>query len=115
MQTQSVPYLAHSHSLHRETFHSKKEEKLSRFAVAQRRQNQSETGVAGYPGITGRIKMESVAGYYRNRWPDVPEYANGAKKGGKMRDVLANSMSPADISKSQNLARECVRKNYKAC
>jgi len=29
-------------------------------------------GVAGCPGIPGRIKSESVAGCYRNRWPDRP-------------------------------------------
>ena len=29
-------------------------------------------GVAGCPGITGRIKSVRVAGYYRYRWPDHP-------------------------------------------
>jgi hypothetical protein len=29
-------------------------------------------GVAGCPGIPGRIKSVWVAGYYRYRWPDHP-------------------------------------------
>ena len=31
------------------------------------------------------------------------------------RDTLAEKMTPADISKAQQLARECVAKNYKYC
>ena len=30
------------------------------------------TGGAEYPGITGRMKLDWVAGYFRNRWPDDP-------------------------------------------
>jgi len=33
----------------------------------------------------------------------------------KNRDLVAKRMTEADISKAQNLARECVRKNYKDC
>ena len=33
----------------------------------------------------------------------------------KNRDIVAKRMTPADISTAQNLARECVRKNYKGC
>jgi hypothetical protein len=29
-------------------------------------------GVAEYPGITGRMILDWVAGYFRNRWPDDP-------------------------------------------
>lgn len=28
--------------------------------------------MAEYPGITGRIKLDWVAGYFWNRWPDDP-------------------------------------------
>ena len=35
-----------------------------------------------------------------------------AKKG---RDSIVQRMTPADISKAQQLARECVAKNYKGC
>jgi hypothetical protein len=33
----------------------------------------------------------------------------------EFRDKVAEGMTPADISKAQQLARECVAKNYKDC
>jgi uncharacterized protein len=33
----------------------------------------------------------------------------------KGRDIVANLMTPADISAAQKLARECAAKNYKGC
>ena len=39
----------------------------------------------------------------------------GNKKAAKNRDLAAKSMTPADISKAHDLARECVRKKYKGC
>ena len=41
--------------------------------------------------------------------------SNGNKGGNKLRDFVAKKMTPADISKAQDLARECVRKKYKGC
>ncbi len=40
---------------------------------------------------------------------------NGNKLGAKLRDDFEKKMTPADISTAQKLARECVRKKYKAC
>ncbi len=31
------------------------------------------------------------------------------------KDILVKEMTPQDISKAQDLARECVKKNYKGC
>ena len=31
------------------------------------------------------------------------------------KDILVKRMTPQDISKAQDLARECVKKNYKDC
>ena len=31
------------------------------------------------------------------------------------KDMTPKDMTPKDISKAQNLARECVKKNYKDC
>tara|TARA_R110001632_G_scaffold3593_1_gene15893 strand:- start:1022 stop:1162 length:141 start_codon:yes stop_codon:yes gene_type:complete len=31
------------------------------------------------------------------------------------KDILVKEMTPQDISKAQDLARECVKKNYKDC
>ena len=41
--------------------------------------------------------------------------SNGNEKGGKLRDLAAKNMNPADISTAQKLARECIRKKYKGC
>jgi hypothetical protein len=41
--------------------------------------------------------------------------SQGDEKAAENRDEIANDMTSADISKAQNLARECVAKNYKDC
>jgi hypothetical protein len=41
--------------------------------------------------------------------------SNDAKDASKWRDELAKKMTAVDISKAQELARECVKKNYKGC
>ena len=41
--------------------------------------------------------------------------SNGHKVASRRRDDVTSHMTPADISKAQNLARECVRKKYKDC
>ena len=39
----------------------------------------------------------------------------GEEDAGNLRDEVAKDMTPADISKAQDLARECVAKDYKDC
>ena len=51
---------------------------------------------------------------YAHMWGNIAA-SNGDENGGKLRDIVAKGMTPADISTAQNLARECVRKNYKGC
>ena len=41
--------------------------------------------------------------------------SNGNEKGAKLRDIFAKEMTPDDISTAQELARECVWKNYIGC
>ena len=41
--------------------------------------------------------------------------SSGDKDMVKKRDIVAGKMTPSQLEKSQNLARECVRKNYKEC
>ena len=41
--------------------------------------------------------------------------SNGSEYVIKKRDKLAEKMTPAQISKAQDMARECVKKNYKNC
>ena len=41
--------------------------------------------------------------------------ANGYEGGGTNRDVVAKTMTPADIEKAQAMARECMSSDYKKC
>jgi len=40
---------------------------------------------------------------------------NGNKGGGRLRDLVAKNMTPADISTAQKLTRDCILKKYKGC
>ena len=51
---------------------------------------------------------------YAHMWFNIVA-ANGDKDAQKNRDIVAKRMTPADISKAQELARQCVRKKYKGC
>ena len=41
--------------------------------------------------------------------------ANGTELGGTNRDTIAKEMTPADISKAQAMAIECMNSDYKKC
>tara|TARA_B100000768_G_scaffold71595_1_gene68612 strand:- start:643 stop:795 length:153 start_codon:yes stop_codon:yes gene_type:complete len=41
--------------------------------------------------------------------------ANGIENGGKYRDIVAKTMTPAAIEKAQAMARECMSSDYKKC
>ena len=41
--------------------------------------------------------------------------ANGNELGGTNRDKIAKKMTSADISKAQQMARECMSSGYKKC
>jgi TPR repeat protein len=51
---------------------------------------------------------------YAHMWFNIAA-ANGNKVGAKSRDIIAKKMTPADISKAQELARRCVARKYKGC
>ena len=51
---------------------------------------------------------------YAHMWGNLAA-SNGNENGGKLREIAAKNMTPADLSTAQKLARECVRKNYKGC
>ena len=40
---------------------------------------------------------------------------NGNRDGSKARDIIASQMTRAEITKAQNMVRECVKKKYKNC
>jgi hypothetical protein len=47
-------------------------------------------------------------------WLNI-DASNGYENVSKVGDFVAEGMTPADISKAQQLARECVAKDYKGC
>ncbi len=51
---------------------------------------------------------------YAHMWFNVVAF-NGDEGGGKARDIVAKKMNTRQIEKAQELARECVRKEYKGC
>ena len=51
---------------------------------------------------------------YAHMWGNIAA-SNGNENGGKVRDLVAKQMTPSQLEKAQDLARECVRKKYKGC
>ena len=51
---------------------------------------------------------------YAHMWANITA-SNGEKNGAEVRDIIAKDMTPSQIEKAQDLARECVAKNYKGC
>ena len=51
---------------------------------------------------------------YAHMWGNIAA-SIGGKNGSKVRDFVAKNMTPSQIEKAQDLARECVRKKYKGC
>lgn len=41
--------------------------------------------------------------------------SNGDEDASKMKDVVAKYMTSEQLAKAQELARECIKKNYKDC
>ena len=51
---------------------------------------------------------------YAHMWGNLGA-SNGNENGGKLRDLVATKMTPSQLEKAQDLARECVRKKFKGC
>ena len=51
---------------------------------------------------------------YAHMWASLAE-KQGHEKGARLRDLVAKIMTPSQLKKAQDLARECVKKNYKGC
>ena len=51
---------------------------------------------------------------YAHMWWNLAA-ASGNEAARSNKDILVKQMTPQDISKAQDLARECVKKNYKDC
>ena len=51
---------------------------------------------------------------YAHMWTNIAA-SNGDEDPGNLRDEVAKEMTPAQIEKAEQLAQECVRKEYKGC
>ena len=51
---------------------------------------------------------------YAHMWFNIAA-SSGDKDAVKNRGIAAKEMTPSQLEKAQDLARECVRKNYKGC
>ena len=51
---------------------------------------------------------------YAHMWGNLAA-SNGDENGAKLRDLVAKIMTPSQLEKAQDFARECVKKNYKGC
>jgi len=70
---------------------------------------QTNLGLMYYNG-TGVLQDNSVA----HMWFNIGS-ANGSELGGSNRDIILKQMTPADISKAQAMARECMNSGYTKC
>ena len=51
---------------------------------------------------------------YAHMWWNLAG-SNGSEDGRGNRDIIAKQMTPSQLEKAQDLARDCVSKNYKGC
>ena len=51
---------------------------------------------------------------YDHIWGNIAA-SNGDENGSKLRDAVAKEMTADQIEKAEQLAQECVRKEYKGC
>jgi uncharacterized protein len=51
---------------------------------------------------------------YAHMWWNIAA-SNGSNRGHRLRDMYAKKRTVNQIEKAQDLARECVRKEYKGC
>ncbi len=51
---------------------------------------------------------------YAHMWGNIAA-TNGNELVAKLRDDFEKKMTPTQLEKAQDLARECVRKKYKGC
>jgi len=51
---------------------------------------------------------------YAHMWANIAR-SNGSENAQKLLDTIVKEMTSSQIEKAQDLARECVKKNYKGC
>ena len=75
----------------------------------------------GYANVQTNLGVMYIKGQgviqdnvYAHMWGNLGA-SNGNENGGRLRDIVAGEMTPSQLEKAQDLARECVRKKYKGC
>ena len=78
----------------------------------------AEQGVAAAQGNLGAMYSNGQGVLqdlvYAHIWANIGA-SNGNEIAAKNRDRAASRMTPSQLEKAQDLARECVKKNYKGC
>tara|TARA_B100000686_G_C16616021_1_gene876506 strand:- start:307 stop:900 length:594 start_codon:yes stop_codon:yes gene_type:complete len=72
----------------------------------------AQTGLGLMYAIGDSVPQDYI---YAHMWANLGA-SNGDERGAKFRDdYVVKHMTPSQIEKAQELARECVRKKYKGC
>ena len=82
------------------------------FRLAAEQGNASAQGNLGVMYALGKGVIKDFV--YAHMWGNLGA-SNGNENGGKLREIVANRMTPSQLQKAKRLARECVRKKYKGC
>jgi TPR repeat protein len=79
--------------------------------AAEQGDAQAQNQISLMYGLGEGVIQDNIYAYM---WANL-SVINGNKGGGKLRDIVSKKMSPSDISKAQELTRECMKKKYKGC
>jgi uncharacterized protein len=79
--------------------------------AAEQGQSDAQTNLGSMYALGKGVIKDWV---YAHMWANLGA-SNGSKGGATVRDAAATQMTPSQLEKAQDLARECVRKNYKGC
>ena len=71
--------------------------------------SQTNLGLRYYNGVG--VLQDYV---YAHMWWNIAA-SSGDKSASENRDIVAAQMTPSQIERAQDLARECIAKNYKGC
>ena len=75
---------------------------------------QTRLQVSKFDGVDHNKQGVSKGKFYAHMWFNIAA-SNGVEGAAAARATVANRLTAADLSKAQDLARNCVRKEYKGC
>ena len=77
------------------------------FLAAEQGHGEAQHNVANLYSLSGRK-------VYGHMWANLASL-QGIKRSERLREQIAKKMTRSQIKKAQDLARQCVKKNYKDC